>query len=130
MQEDVRSAVPRTVVVRKKQQALPREDDEEPDVDEATLGRTDHASSHEYAPQKSDRPYTHASVSLRTVISEACSPTLCARRRWDGDMMFAMRVRDISCVPVRVLPLHSYRQSKGGRRTTDINGHTIRTGNR
>ena len=38
--------------------------------------RTDHASSREDAPQKSDRPHTRASVSLRSVISEACSPTL------------------------------------------------------
>ena len=36
----------------------------------------DHASSREDAPQKSDRPHTRASVSLRSVISEACSPTL------------------------------------------------------
>jgi hypothetical protein len=28
------------------------------------------------APQKSNRPHTRASVSLRSVISEACSPTL------------------------------------------------------
>ena len=39
-------------------------------------GQTDHASSREDAPQKSDRPHTRASVSLRSVISEACSPTL------------------------------------------------------
>jgi hypothetical protein len=58
------------------QHASPEEEDEEPDVDEAALGRTNHASSHEYAPQKSDHPHTHASVSLWTVISEACSPTL------------------------------------------------------
>jgi hypothetical protein len=36
----------------------------------------DHASSREDAPQKSDRPHTRATVSLRSVISEACSPTL------------------------------------------------------
>jgi hypothetical protein len=34
------------------------------------------ASSHEYTPQKPDRPHTRASVSLRTTISEVCSPTL------------------------------------------------------
>jgi hypothetical protein len=39
-------------------------------------GRVDEASSREYAPQKPDRPHTRASVALRTVISEACSPTL------------------------------------------------------
>jgi hypothetical protein len=58
------------------QHASPGEDDEEHDVDEAALGRTDQASCREYAPQKFDRPHTHASVSLRTVISEAISPTL------------------------------------------------------
>jgi hypothetical protein len=41
-----------------------------------SAGRADEASSCEYAPQKSDRSYTRAIVSLRTVISEACSPTL------------------------------------------------------
>jgi hypothetical protein len=39
------------------------------------VGRADVASSHEYAPQKSDRPHTRTSVALRTVISEAYSPT-------------------------------------------------------
>jgi hypothetical protein len=53
------------------------EDDEQQDVDEAAApGRTFHASSHEYAPQKSDRPHTRASEYMRTVIPEACSPTL------------------------------------------------------
>jgi hypothetical protein len=37
------------------QHASPREDDKEHDVDEATLGRTDHVSSRGYDPQKSDR---------------------------------------------------------------------------
>jgi hypothetical protein len=58
------------------QHVSPGEDDEEHDVDEAALGRTDHASSREYTLQKSDRPHTHASVSLRTAISDVCSPTL------------------------------------------------------
>jgi hypothetical protein len=58
------------------QHTSPGEDDEEQDVDEAALGRTDQASSHEYAPQKFDRPHTRASVSLRTTISEAISPAL------------------------------------------------------
>jgi hypothetical protein len=34
------------------------------------------ASSREYAPQKSDRSYTRASVALRTAISKVFSPTL------------------------------------------------------
>jgi hypothetical protein len=54
-----------------------------------SAGRADEASIHEYVPQKLDHPHTRASVSLRTVISEACSPTLCARRRWDGDGLYA-----------------------------------------
>jgi hypothetical protein len=70
-------------------------DNEEQDVDEAALGRTDHASSREYIrPQKSDRPHTCASISLRMAISEACSHTLCARRIWDADVSFATCVRD------------------------------------
>jgi hypothetical protein len=40
------------------------------------IGRTDEASSHEYAPQKPDRLHIRASVALRTTISEAFSPTL------------------------------------------------------
>jgi hypothetical protein len=41
-----------------------------------SAGRADEASSHEYAPQKPDRPHTRTSVSLWTSILEACSPTL------------------------------------------------------
>jgi hypothetical protein len=44
--------------------------------------------------------------------------------------MFATHVRYISRVPGRVLSLHSYRKSKGGGKTTDKNGRTIRTENR
>jgi hypothetical protein len=58
------------------QHASPEEDDEEQDVDEATPSQTDHASSREYALQKSDRPHTRASVSLRTAIWDDCSLTL------------------------------------------------------
>jgi hypothetical protein len=61
MQTDVRSAVPRTVPTTKNW---------------ISVGRADGASSREYAPQKPDRLHTHASVALRTTISEACSPTL------------------------------------------------------
>jgi hypothetical protein len=39
---------------KEQQHASPREDDEEHDVDEATLGRTDNTSSREYAHQKSN----------------------------------------------------------------------------
>jgi hypothetical protein len=80
VQEDVRCAVPRTVA------GLGKTSNE-------AAGQTDHASSREDAPQKSDRPHTRGSVSLRSVISKACSPTLCARRRWDGNVLFAIRVR-------------------------------------
>jgi hypothetical protein len=54
----------------------PGEDDEEQNVNEATLGRTDHASSREYASQTSDHLHSRASVALRTVILGTCSPTL------------------------------------------------------
>jgi hypothetical protein len=60
-QADVGSAVPRTVSAMRNL---------------ISAGRADEASSREYAPQKSDRPHTRASDSLRTVISKACSPTL------------------------------------------------------
>ncbi len=88
VQEDVRSAVPRTVAGKKNSSTrqLGKTSNE-------AAGQTDHASSREDAPQKSDRPHTRASVSLRSVISEACSPTLCARRRWDENVLFAIRVR-------------------------------------
>jgi hypothetical protein len=60
-QPDVRSAVPRTAPATRNL---------------ISDGRADEASSREYAPQKPDHPHTRASVSLRTAISEACSPTL------------------------------------------------------
>jgi hypothetical protein len=61
MQADVRSAVPRTTPTTRNL---------------INARRADEASVREYAPQKPDRPHTHASVSLRTVISEAYFPTL------------------------------------------------------
>jgi hypothetical protein len=61
MQADVRSAVPRTAPATRNL---------------ISVDRANEASSREYAPQKHDHPHTHASVALRTVISEACSPTL------------------------------------------------------
>jgi hypothetical protein len=59
----------------------PGKDDEEQDVDDVALGRTDHASSREYVPRKTDRLHIRASVPLWTMILKACSPTLYARRR-------------------------------------------------
>jgi hypothetical protein len=52
--------------------------DEEPDQ-RWSSGRSDRSRVRS---QKPDRPHTRASVALRTVILEVCSPTLCARRRW------------------------------------------------
>jgi hypothetical protein len=63
MQADVRSVVHRTVPATTTRNLI-------------SSGRADEASSHEYAPQNPDRSHTHASVALRTAISEACSPTL------------------------------------------------------
>jgi hypothetical protein len=60
-QADVRSAVPRMAPVTRNL---------------ISAGRADEVRSCEYAPRKSDRPHTGASVSLRTAISETCSPTL------------------------------------------------------
>jgi hypothetical protein len=71
MQTDVRSAVPRIAPVTRNL---------------ISVGQADEVSSHEYAPQKPDRPHTRASLALRTTISEACSPTLSVlARRWDGN---------------------------------------------
>jgi hypothetical protein len=61
MQADVRSAVPRTAPVTRNL---------------ISVGRANEASSHEYAPQKYDRPHTRAIVALRTAISKTCYPTL------------------------------------------------------
>jgi hypothetical protein len=58
---DVRSAVPRMALAMRNL---------------ISVGRADEASSHEYTPKKPDRPHTRTSVSLRTTILEACSPTL------------------------------------------------------
>jgi hypothetical protein len=61
MQTEVRSAVPRMASATRNL---------------VSVGRADEVSSREYAPQKPDRPHIRASVALRTVILEACSPTL------------------------------------------------------
>jgi hypothetical protein len=61
MQTDVHGVVPRTMPATRNL---------------ISVGRADGASSREYAPQKPDRLHTYASVALRTVLSEACSPTL------------------------------------------------------
>jgi hypothetical protein len=78
MQVDIRSAVPQMAPATRNL---------------IIAGQTNEASSREYAPQKPDRSHTRASVALWTTISEACPPTLCARRRWDGDGLYATRLR-------------------------------------
>jgi hypothetical protein len=60
MEADVRSTIPRTAPTTRNL---------------INAGRADEASSREYAPQNPDRPHTRASVAMRTVISEAGSPT-------------------------------------------------------
>jgi hypothetical protein len=57
-----------------------------------SAGRADEASSREYAPQKPDRPHTHASVSLRTAISEAYSHTLSVLAEGGTGMSCTQRV--------------------------------------
>jgi hypothetical protein len=101
MQADVRSAVPRTASTTKNW---------------IRVGRADEASSHEYAPQKPDRPHTHASVALRTVISEACSPTLSvlAEGGMGMDVCNALYARTVtrSSLPSSVY-LHAQREANG-----------------
>jgi hypothetical protein len=59
-----------------------------------SVGRAHEASNREYTPQKPDRPHTRASVSLWTVISEACSSTLSMLTEgWDEDGLYATRLR-------------------------------------
>jgi hypothetical protein len=106
-QTDVRSAVPRTAPATRNL---------------ISAGRADQASSREYAPQKPDRPHTHASVSLRTTISKACSLTLCAHIRWDGDRLYATRLRYYSVVTRRSI-LSSYIYTRRGRPTDNNDRH-------
>jgi hypothetical protein len=91
-----------------------------------SAGRADEARSREYAPQKPDRPYTRASVSLQTAISEACSPTLsmlaeggmgmgCTQRVWE------CRVFSRTVVVTRSSLTSSYIYTRRGR-PTDSNG--------
>jgi hypothetical protein len=57
-----------------------------------SAGRADEASSREYAHQKPDLPHTHASVPLRTVILEVCSPTLSVLAEGGTEMGWVQRV--------------------------------------
>jgi hypothetical protein len=113
MQADVRSAIPRMAPATRNL---------------INAGRADEASSREYAPQKPDRPHTRASVALRTVISEAYSPTLRFRRRWDSNRLSAMRLRLFVCNQKNhlLLLLHICTCAEGGERTIML---AIRTEN-
>jgi hypothetical protein len=47
------------------------------------------------------------------------SHSLCARRRWDGDVLFATCMRGQACNSKSVVPLHSYMQSEGGEKDNE-----------
>jgi hypothetical protein len=76
-------------------------------------------------PQKPDRPHTRASVSLRTAISEACSPTLsllteggtgmgCVQHAWDCTSV-------LCCQPRSIFPSsYIYTRAEGGQRTITV----------
>jgi hypothetical protein len=85
MQADVRSVVSRTVPVTRNL---------------ISVGWVDEAISREYAPQKLDRPNTRASVSLRTAILEAYSPTLSVLAE-GGTRMVVCNVSESVCVYCR-----------------------------
>jgi hypothetical protein len=63
-----------------------------------SASRADEASSRKYDPQKPDRPYTRASVSLRMAISEAYSPTLSVLVE-GGTRMGCTQGRAHACAP-------------------------------
>jgi hypothetical protein len=93
-------------------------------------GQTDQASSREYAPQKSDIARTPVQVYLCGWRFQrlALPLSLCSQKVGRGCVV--CNACEKSRVTGRVLILHSYRQSEGGRRITDRNGRAIRTGNR
>jgi hypothetical protein len=74
----------------------------------SSAGRADEASSREYAPQKPDRPHPCKCTSTKDDFRSMFSHSLCARRRLDGDVLFAMRLRDSVSNRKSVLPLHFY----------------------
>jgi hypothetical protein len=47
------------------------------------------------------------------------SHSLCASRKWDGNVLFAIRVRDVTLLE-EPSPLHSYRRSGGRQRTKTV----------
>jgi hypothetical protein len=82
MQADVRNAVPRTAPATRYL---------------ISAGRADEASSREYGPQKPNRPHTRASVALRTMISEACSPTLSVLAEGGTKMAMCNTSKTVRC---------------------------------
>jgi hypothetical protein len=109
-QIDVRSAVPRTAPMTRNL---------------ISAGRADEASSREYSPQKPDRSHTRASVSLRTVILEACSPTMSVLTEGGTGMGCTQRVSELyvcSYVTKSNLP-SSYIYTRRGRPTNSNSHH-------
>jgi hypothetical protein len=49
------------------------------------------------------------------------SHSICAHRKWDGNMLFVIRVRDVTTLE-EPSPLHFYRQL-GGRQRTETVAH-------
>jgi hypothetical protein len=47
------------------------------------------------------------------------SHSICARRKWDGNVLFAIHVRDVTTLE-EPSPLHSYRQSGGRQRIETV----------
>jgi hypothetical protein len=109
-QTDVRSVVPRTASATRNL---------------ISTGRANEASSREYAPQKPDRPHTRASVSLRTAISETCSPILSVLAEGGIGMGWAVRNASENCTCTLVTRSNissSYIYTRR-ERATNINGH-------
>jgi hypothetical protein len=115
MQEDVRSAVPRTAPATKNL---------------ICVGRADKASSRKYASQKPDRPHTRASAAPRTTISEACSPTLSVLAECGTRMTVCNTSETIRCrVSVYCAVQHQkqphllriYTRAEGWQRTVTVN---------
>jgi hypothetical protein len=107
MQADVRSAVPRTAPTTRNL---------------ISVGRADEASSRKYAPQKPNRSHTHASVALRTAVSEACSPTLSMLTEGGTGMSVCNASESVRtcCNQEQRHLLRIYTRGEGGERTVTI----------
>jgi hypothetical protein len=64
--------------------------------------------------------------SSATTILEAYSPTLYARRRWDGNGLSATRLRDCTRNQKSIHLLHIYTHTEGGERTLTVSIRAIR----